>query len=97
MGREEDRDAACDAYEALLDTLVEGGPRALAGFSQGRVRRIGTDAGFTGEVREWDWMRARDELDRLARLVRRGPVRLDCHCRPLRCHACAIGRLLAGS
>ena len=58
--REEEREAACDAYEELL--LL--GP-TVAAERPGRVAEVGTMNGFFGEVRGWDGEAAQRELGRL--------------------------------
>ncbi len=91
VGREEEREAACDAYEELL--LL--GPVVVAGDS-GRVREVGTMNGFFGEVRKWDGAAARAELGRLAGIATSQTLRLDCHCHPRRCHAGTVAMLTEG-
>jgi hypothetical protein len=87
MGSEEEREAACDSYEALLTA----GERVSAAA----VRMIGEHHGFHGEVRGWDGAAAARELERLRRIHATHPMRLDCHCRGRRCHADHLAVLVA--
>ena len=87
---EGERDAACDAYGALLE-------KTLAGETRIDALALGRAHGFGGEVRWWDAPAARDAFAGL--VAERGAGRkvcLACHCRPLRCHAeeiaCALVR-----
>ena len=84
---DEERDAACDAYDELLELTDEG---ATGGREE--VAAIGRVHGFAGAVGGWDWEKARGELGRLRRLAAAGPLRLDCMCLPKRCHAQSIAR-----
>ena len=88
--REEEREAACDAYEELLL-----GPVVAAGDPE-RVREIGAMSGFFGETKRWDGDAARKELGRLAGIAASQPLRLDCHCNPRRCHAYTVATIAAG-
>lgn len=89
--REEEREAACDAYEELL--LL--GP-TVAAERPGRVAEVGTMNGFFGEVRGWDGEAAQRELGRLTKIATAQPLRLDCHCHPRRCHAHTVAMIVAG-
>ena len=91
MRSEADRDAVCEAFTQLLARTV----RSATAPDVWTVRAIGRDAGFDGEVREWDGERARDEIQRLWRMAQEGPLQLDCHCAPLRCHGEVIAALVA--
>ena len=94
LGREEDREAACEAYDLLLAEALElPSARWVMGWS---AAAIGAARGFTGEVGGWDREAAADEMWRLRLLSRRGGLRLDCHCCPRRCHAESVrARLMA--
>ena len=65
MGSEEERDAVCDAYAALLTAGETGEGQRL---SAAAARIIGEHYGFTGEVSEWDGRAAKEELERLRRI-----------------------------
>ena len=85
LGRERDREAVCDAYELLLGvTLMEADALRARDWD---AARIGRACGFEGEVRSWDWDGARSAMADLRDVARGGPLRLDCHCAPRRCHA----------
>ena len=94
VGDEEERDAACDAYESLLaEADVEPGEEGAAA-----VAEIGEAAGFHGKIRRgWSSVRAHAEIARLRRIAGGAPLRLDCWCAPLRCHGEAVARAMARS
>ena len=94
LGGEEDREAACEAYDLLLAEALElPSARGVMGWS---AAAIGAARGFTGVVGGWDREAAADEMWRLRLLSRRGGLRLDCHCCPRRCHAESVrARLMA--
>ena len=87
---EAERDAACDAYEELLELADQG---ATGGREE--VAAIGRSHGFAGRVRDWDWEGVRAELSRVRGLAAAGPLRLDCTCLPKRCHAQSIARMVS--
>ena len=86
MRDEHDWEGACDAYEAIL---------AAGAAAEGRgAERIARSVGFQGKVGRWDARGAARELARLREIAQRGPLRLDCHCEPRRCHAEAVAAAL---
>ena len=88
---EEQRDPVCDAFERLLlqlDIDVNGHIP-----SQAEVTRIGRDEGVTGRIHVWDGRGLRHRIRDLQAAARSEPIRLDCHCAPLRCHADSLAVL----
>ena len=83
---ERDREAVCAAFEVLLSELHA---------NHQRVEEIGRGKGVIGNIGKWNGVDAQRMLTRLRVIALQQPLRLDCHCAPLRCHAESIMRMLA--
>ena len=90
-GEESQRDAVCTAFDRLLlllDIEVDGNMP-----SQEEVDRIGREEGVTGRITSWDGKGLRRRIRELRAAARKTPVRLECHCAPLRCHGDSLACL----
>lgn len=88
MRDEADRDAVCDAYELLLS-------RALGRYAaDAELRAIARESGVRGGVvgGGWDGAAVAAALERCADIALERPLRLDCGCEPLRCHAQSLAQ-----
>lgn len=81
----EQRVVVYEAYAELLKWAFRHKPPRF--LSQRSVKAIGRAWGVQGMIHAWDSVAAWNQMRHVKRLVRAGPVRLDCCCLPSLCHA----------